>query len=162
MSDDLDWTVRSPSLPADDSRLALVAHSLLGSVTAVRGAIELATNSGPVVTQRDSLLALALRRLEVMAEELRGLAGGLPTDALTFLDDLHDSPSTEDLREGTCIEVHSSFTDTWVPGFEIAETVIGGYRIRRASDGSVLSGFVAPKDLRVARERRFALPASTR
>ena len=150
MSDNGDWALRSPTPRADDdSRLAVVAHSLLGSVAAVRGAIELVIRREPAMT-RDSLLAMATRRLDVMTAQLRNLAAGLPQEALTFLADLDDCVATVDLREGTRIEVHSSFTDTWIPGFEIAETVIGGYRIRRASDGSVLSGFVAPDNLRAA------------
>ena len=149
MSDDLDRSLRSSTPWADDdSRLAVVAHSLLGSVTAVRGAIELAASSEQVAMSRDSLLALALRRIDVIAEQLRNLATGLPEDALPFFDDIRDGPSTIDLREGTRVELHSTFTDTWIPGFEIAEPVIGGYRVRRASDGSVLPGFVAPADLR--------------
>ena len=154
MSDDANWTGRSPPPTTDDgSRLAVVAHSLLGSVTAVRGAIELVMGDEPTVMTRDALLAMAARRLDVMGEQLRVLAAGLPQEALTFPDDLHDHSSTVDVREGTNIEVRSSFSDTWIAGFEIEEAVGGGYRVRRTSDGSVLSGVVTPDNLRAAPER---------
>src|SRR5947209_2528698 len=144
MSDDLDSSPRS-STPwvDDDSRLAVVAHSLLGGVAAVRGAIGLALATEAERANPDSLLVLAARRLDAMTEQLHNLAAGLPEEALIFLEDFHERPSEVDLREGTRVEVHSSFNNTWTPGFEIAETIIGGYRVRRASDGSVLSGFVA-------------------
>lgn len=153
MSNDLDWSVGSPSSGVDDGRLAVVAHALLGGVAAVRGAVELAANTEPANAHRDSLLALAVRRLDVMTEQLRNLAAGVPQDALTFLADPNDTPWTVDLRAGTRIEVHNSFSDTWTCGFEIAEAVIGGYRVRRASDSSVLAGLVASDDIRVAPQR---------
>ncbi|HEV3225231.1 MAG TPA: hypothetical protein VGZ52_00280, partial [Acidimicrobiales bacterium] len=58
-------------------------------------------------------------------------------------------PPHSELREGADIEVHSSFNNTWTPGFEIAEAVIGGYRVRRASDHSLLPGLVASGDVRM-------------
>lgn len=42
------------------------------------------------------------------------------------------------MEAGTKVEVRDRFTDAWRRGFEVAEAVDGGYRIRRLSDGSVL------------------------
>jgi hypothetical protein len=150
MPDDLERSLRS-STPwvDDDSRVAVVAHSLLGSVAAVRGAIALVLATESEGANPDSLLVLAARRLDAMTEQLRNLAAGRIEETLSLFEEAHERPSEVDLREGTRIEVHSSFNDTWSPGFEIAETVIGGYRVRRASDGSVLSGFVANDNVRV-------------
>ena len=131
----------------DISRLAVAAHSLLGGVAAVRGALNVAMQQ-PQDTHVDSLLILAARRLDRMAEELRDLALGLPGPPVTI--DLRETPpSRSELREGTDIEVHSSFNNAWTPGFEVAETVIGGYRVRRASDHSLLPGLVASSDVRM-------------
>jgi hypothetical protein len=134
---------------SDDSRVAVVAHSLLGSVAAVRGAIELVLATEAERANPDSLLVLAARRLDAMAEQLRNLAAGRIEETLIFFEEVHERSSEVELCEGTRVEVHSSFNDTWSPGFEIAETVIGGYRVRRASDGSVLAGLVANDSVRV-------------
>jgi hypothetical protein len=104
----------------------------------------------------DSLLVLAAGRLDAMAERLRNLAGGRIEERLSSFEEVHQRSSEAELREGTRIEVHSSFNDTWSPGFEIAETVIGGYRVRRASDGSVLSGLVATDNVRVVPHPSFS------
>jgi hypothetical protein len=53
---------------------------------------------------------------------------------------------------GDAVEVHTRFNDTWVPGFEIAEVVEGGYRVRRLSDGSMLPNLTSEDDLRPASE----------
>ena len=45
-------------------------------------------------------------------------------------------PST--LAPGAQVEVFSSFTDSWVRGFEIASTFNDGYQVRRLSDRSIL------------------------
>jgi hypothetical protein len=150
MSDDLEWSPRS-STPRvdDDSRVAVVAHSLLGSVAAVRGAIGLVLATESKDANPDSLLVLAARRLDAMTEQLRNLAAGRIEETLSFFEKVHEQSSEVELCEGTRVEVHSSFNDTWSPGFEIAETVIGGYRVRRASDGSVLAGLVANDSVRV-------------
>jgi hypothetical protein len=51
---------------------------------------------------------------------------------------------------GDPIEVHTRFNDSWVPGFEVAEVMNDGYRVRRLSDGAVLPGFTSEADLRPA------------
>lgn len=54
------------------------------------------------------------------------------------------------LQVGESVEVHTRFNDTWVSGFEIAEIVVGGYRVRRTSDGSLLPNLTGEADLRPA------------
>ncbi|MGI8664042.1 MAG: hypothetical protein ACR2LQ_12660 [Acidimicrobiales bacterium] len=54
------------------------------------------------------------------------------------------------LQIGEPVEVHTTFSDTWVPGFEIAEIVPEGYQVRRSSDGSLLRGYTSEFDLRPA------------
>ena len=52
---------------------------------------------------------------------------------------------------GQEVEVHTSFDNSWSPGFEIAEVVDRGcYRVRRMSDGTVLPSVTAEYDLRAA------------
>lgn len=49
---------------------------------------------------------------------------------------------------GDAVEVHTAFDDSWADGFEIAERVSEGYRVRRLSDRSLLPGFTSEKDVR--------------
>jgi hypothetical protein len=42
------------------------------------------------------------------------------------------------MTSGTKVEVRDRFAQTWRRGFEVAEAVDGGYRIRRLSDRSIL------------------------
>jgi hypothetical protein len=57
------------------------------------------------------------------------------------------------LQVGEAVEVHTKFNDTWVSGFEIAEVVVGGYRVRRTSDGSMLPNLTGEDDLRSVSEQ---------
>ena len=52
------------------------------------------------------------------------------------------------MQVGARVEVHTRFTDTWAPGFEIAEVVPDGYRLRRMSDGAMLPEPTSEADLR--------------
>jgi hypothetical protein len=54
------------------------------------------------------------------------------------------------LQVGERVEVHTRYNDAWVGGFEIAEVVEGGYRVRRTSDGSLLPNLTGEADLRPA------------
>ena len=54
------------------------------------------------------------------------------------------------LQVGERVEVHTRYNDAWVGGFEIAEVVEGGYRVRRTSDGSLLPNLTGEEDLRPA------------
>ncbi len=49
---------------------------------------------------------------------------------------------------GDQVDVHTQFSDSWVRGFEIAEVIPEGYRVRRKSDGSLLPDFTSESDLR--------------
>ena len=57
------------------------------------------------------------------------------------------------LAAGSAVEVHSTFNDSWNAGFEVAEVLPTGYRIRRTNDRSFLPGLTGPADVR-------ALPAA--
>jgi hypothetical protein len=52
------------------------------------------------------------------------------------------------LREGEAVQVHTKYNDTWVRGFEIAEVLEDGYRVRRTSDGSLLPNLTGEDDVR--------------
>jgi hypothetical protein len=54
------------------------------------------------------------------------------------------------MRVGQPVEVHTKFDDSWSTGFEIAEVVTEGYKVRRQSDGSLLPGVTGEADLRPA------------
>jgi hypothetical protein len=66
----------------------VLAHSLLGSVAAVKGALDTVMAHSLDGTSRDSLLMLASRRLDYIAEQLRHLALGLPEPEQGFTDEL--------------------------------------------------------------------------
>jgi hypothetical protein len=52
---------------------------------------------------------------------------------------------------GDQVEVHTTFDDSWSSGFEIAEVIPEGYRLRRQSDGSLLPGYTSESDVRPLR-----------
>lgn len=56
------------------------------------------------------------------------------------------------LAPGTKVDVRNRYQGTWVRGFEIAEVLPDGFRIRRLSDGSILGDLFSRDDVR--RERR--------
>jgi len=64
----------------------VLAHSLLGSVAAVKGALDTVMAHELDGTSRDSLLLMASRRLDHIAEQLRQLALGLPDDEQWFVE----------------------------------------------------------------------------
>ena len=73
----------------DDHQLnAVLAHSLLGTVAAIKGAIDTVLTHNLDDSTHDSLLLMARRRLDFLSGQLRDLALGLPDEILTFLDDL--------------------------------------------------------------------------
>ena len=55
------------------------------------------------------------------------------------------------MQIGDRVEVHTQFNDTWAEGFEIAQLIPEGYRVRRLSDGSLLPGYTSEADLRPSR-----------
>ena len=75
----------------DSGMSAVIAHSMLGTVAAIRGAIESAMEYEISGSGRDSILMIAVRRLEFLTAQLRDIAAGVPGSAVvvdlrTFLD----------------------------------------------------------------------------
>jgi hypothetical protein len=66
----------------------------------------------------------------------------------------------ERLLDGTPCEVLNQFERRWTRGFEVAESVGGGYRLRRLSDGSVLPVVFAVDTVRRDGARREVLVAA--
>ena len=58
-----------------------------------------------------------------------------------------------ELEPGTRVEVRGRFGDRWAKGFEVAEVLADGYRLRRLSDGSVLPVLFGDDDVRRIRRR---------
>jgi hypothetical protein len=56
------------------------------------------------------------------------------------------------MKTGTKVEVRDRFARAWRRGFEVAEPVDGGYRIRRLSDRAILPVVFSPDEVR--RERK--------
>jgi hypothetical protein len=92
MSDD-SYSPRSSSVLSDDIGMsAVLAHSMLGTVSAIRGAIDAAMTYETAGPGRDSMLMIAVRRLDFLTAQLRDIAAGVPGSAVvvdlrTFLDD---------------------------------------------------------------------------
>ncbi len=57
------------------------------------------------------------------------------------------------LAAGSRVDVRSRFVGAWTHGFEVAERVEDGYRIRRLSDGSVLSEILGFDEVRPERRK---------
>jgi len=55
------------------------------------------------------------------------------------------------LPDGTRVDVRNRFVGTWSHGFEVAEHVGKGYRVRRLSDNSVLPDVFPTEDVRTER-----------
>ncbi len=58
------------------------------------------------------------------------------------------------LAEGTPVDVRNRFVGSWSHGFEVAERVQGGYRVRRLSDDSVLPDIFPSEDVRSERRKQ--------
>jgi hypothetical protein len=56
------------------------------------------------------------------------------------------------LLVGDSIEVHTRFNDSWSAGFEIAEVLTSGYRVRRTHDHAMLPEMTGDDDVRAARK----------
>ena len=52
------------------------------------------------------------------------------------------------MRDHEPVEVRSSYEGEWTAGFDVVEEVPAGYRLRRASDGTVLPGAFSTEDVR--------------
>jgi hypothetical protein len=57
------------------------------------------------------------------------------------------------LVTGTAVDVRSRYVGDWSSGFEVAEPLNNGYRIRRLSDGSVLPDVFTNEDVRAQRQK---------
>ena len=64
-----------------------------------------------------------------------------------------DDTATGPLPLGHRVEVRSRFDRSWARGFEIAEILPRGYRLRRLSDGAVLPADFSPDDVREERKQ---------
>ena len=64
------------------------------------------------------------------------------------------STDMPDLATGTPVDVRNRFVGTWSHGFEVAERVQGGYRVRRLSDDSVLPDIFSTEDVRSERRKQ--------
>jgi hypothetical protein len=70
-----------------------------------------------------------------------------------LMDVATDMPDTY-LAEGTPVDVRNRFVGSWSHGFEVAERVQGGYRVRRLSDDSVLPDIFPSEDVRSERRKQ--------
>ena len=61
------------------------------------------------------------------------------------------------LEPGTRVEVRRRFDQRWSKGFEVAEVLDEGYRVRRISDGTVLPAEFTADDVREERRRKQGL-----
>lgn len=61
-------------------------------------------------------------------------------------------PSERTLPQGSHVEVRNRFDRRWNRGFEVAEVLDGGYRIRRVSDDQLLPTVFTSDEVR--REHR--------
>lgn len=67
---------------------AVVAHSMLGTIAAAKGAIQTVLLHDLDAGTIESLLLMAVRRLDVLTERVRDLALGLPDEVIDFLDEM--------------------------------------------------------------------------
>ena len=61
------------------------------------------------------------------------------------------------LEPGTRVEVRRRYDQRWSKGFEVAEVLDEGYRVRRVSDRSVLPAEFSDDDIREERKRKQGL-----
>ena len=58
------------------------------------------------------------------------------------------------MKPGTRVEVRRRFDDSWAKGFEVAEVLAEGFRVRRLSDGSVLPVAFPADEVRKERKKQ--------
>lgn len=73
---------------------AVLAHGLLTTVAAIKGAVDTILSRDLDATTQETLLLMAQRRLVFLADQLRDLTLGLPDEVVTFLDDLRRDQQT--------------------------------------------------------------------
>jgi hypothetical protein len=64
-----------------------------------------------------------------------------------------DAQADERLEPGTRVEVRRRFDQHWSRGFEIAEAVDDGYRLKRVSDNSVLPSTFSDEEVRPEKKK---------
>jgi hypothetical protein len=74
---------------------------------------------------------------------------GIPDDIHLLVETAHEPPPT--LEPGTKICVRNRFLGDWSKGFEVAEVLGDGYRIRRVSDGLDFPDVFPVADVRLER-----------
>jgi hypothetical protein len=67
--------------------------------------------------------------------------------------DASKATTRDRLAAGTAVDVRSRYVGAWSSGFEVAEPVNDGYRIRRLSDDSVLPDVFTNDDVRAQRHK---------
>ena len=148
-------TVPAEAIAGEAGMTEVLARSMLGTATAIHGAVARSMAIEPIDDRRESLLGLAMNRLEFLTAQLRALADGVPSTLVPAVDPARQHGDSL-IEDGTAIELYSAFDRTWSAGFEIASAAEVGYRVRRHSDGSLLPGYTSRTDLRAldTRERR--------
>jgi hypothetical protein len=69
---------------------------MLGTIAAIKGAIDTVLAHDLDGGTRDGLLKMALRRLEFLTEEVRDLAMGLPDEVIHLLGDIRRQDAAND------------------------------------------------------------------
>lgn len=64
-----------------------------------------------------------------------------------------DAQAAERLEPGTKVEVRRRFDQHWSRGFEIAEAVDDGYKLKRLSDNSVLPVVFDSDEVRLEKKK---------
>jgi hypothetical protein len=67
--------------------------------------------------------------------------------------DASKATSRDMLAPGTTVDVRNRYVGAWSSGFEVAEPLQDGYRVRRLSDGSVLPDVFTNDDVRAQRHK---------
>jgi hypothetical protein len=62
------------------------------------------------------------------------------------------TPTDAPLTAGTKVEVRTGFDRSWAQGFEVEGSAVGGYLVRRRSDGDVLPAPIPRADVRKERK----------
>jgi hypothetical protein len=68
--------------------------------------------------------------------------------------DARDARADERLEPGTKVEVRRRFDQHWSRGFEIAEALDDGYKLKRVSDGSILPVIFPADEVREEKKKQ--------
>ena len=75
---------------------AVLAHGLLGTAAAIKGAVDTIRSADNLDRDEiDALLEIASRRLDFLIEQIRDLVLGFPEEVILFLDTLRNETATE-------------------------------------------------------------------